>query len=153
MKKLSDVPLHCVLSVINYCLEHIDSSIYDKQKGTLSDDIENNERAVISTSNSDIKSDEKNNFNKLLFSALSTSVVPDSKSLLLIRTELSLESVIILINHLIEFLTEFPCDMHLIEWATLILDSYYQSFLINKDGNMIKTLRKLCHCVDNQVRL
>ncbi|XP_075225525.1 nucleolar protein 11 isoform X2 [Lycorma delicatula] len=136
--KLNDIPFHFVLETIKYCLKCIDN--------TTQMDEDNRLPLSLPLLDTNITSDPK----VLLLSTLLTKVVPDIKTLSLIRQELSLSCSVSLVGYIIDLLTEYPGDVRLIEWANLLLDSHYQLYVISKDSNVIKTFKQLRSAVNNQ---
>uniref|UniRef100_A0A1B6LKA1 Nucleolar protein 11 N-terminal domain-containing protein n=1 Tax=Graphocephala atropunctata TaxID=36148 RepID=A0A1B6LKA1_9HEMI len=88
---------------------------------------------------------------ELLRLALSLPVTPDLTTLGLLRHKLKLGTVLNLLRQLCEAMLLTPGDPQLVEWATLLLDAYYQQYLLSRDPAVIEALTELKAIVDKQL--
>lgn len=82
---------------------------------------------------------------------LTRPLIGDNLSLSLIRAYIPLNSVLLLLGKLKDIISENIGDKVPIEWASLLLDSHYQQYLLSKDSNIIETMKKLIETIDSQL--
>lgn len=88
----------------------------------------------------------------LLLTVLLTPVTTDILTLKQLRKGLTLELVLQLLVEMTSTMVEFPGDPLLLNWATLLLDAYYQHYLLSKSDEVVECLTKLKSVVTSQIQ-
>ncbi|KAG8286204.1 Nucleolar protein 11 [Homalodisca vitripennis] len=109
------------------------------------------ESCIIAVLSFCLKDIETPGHKELLRLVLSLPMTADLSTLGLLRHKLKLGTVLNLLRQLSEAMLLTPGDPQLVEWATLLLDAYYQQYLLSRDPAVIEVLSELKAIVDKQV--
>ncbi|XP_046674537.1 uncharacterized protein LOC124363333 [Homalodisca vitripennis] len=109
------------------------------------------ESCIIAVLSFCLKDIETPGHKELLRLVLSLPMTADLSTLGLLRHKLKLGTVLNLLRQLSEAMLLTPGDPQLVEWATLLLDAYYQQYLLSRDPAVIEVLSELKAIVDKQM--
>ncbi|XP_014243421.1 nucleolar protein 11 [Cimex lectularius] len=82
---------------------------------------------------------------------LSIPLVGNELSLGLVRQHIKLETVLVLLNFISGKLSDGSGNKGLVNWASLLLDSHYQQYILSKDNNVINAVKSIKHSVDDYI--
>lgn len=83
---------------------------------------------------------------------LLTSVTANLSTLSQLRNGLTLDLVLQLLTEISDIMVEFPANPLILNWAILLLDAFYQHYLLSKNEEIVECLKKFKNIVIQQIK-